>query len=47
MVAIYREAAKFGYRPTLMLGMVREHGGLEAAKRLLSAEHPASGLERL
>ena len=47
MVAIYHKATEFGYRPTYMLRMIGERGGLEAARQLLGAADPASGLERL
>ena len=47
MVGIYRAAARIGYRAPRFLQMVIEHGGLEAAKRLLRAPEEQSGLTRL
>ena len=47
MLNIYDAAAGLGYRPTYFLRMVHEHGGLEAAKRLLRASEAQSGLTRL
>ena len=47
MVNIYYAAARLGYRPTYFLGMVREHGGVTAAKRLLRTTNHQSGLTRL
>ena len=43
MLNIYNAAAKLGYRPTYFLRMVREHGGVAAAKRLLSSPVGAGG----
>lgn len=47
MVGIYRAAVEIGYRATRFLQMVIDHGGLEAAKRLLRAPEEHSGLTRL
>ena len=47
MVSIYHVAAEHGYRASYFLRMVNEHGGLAAAKRLLSASESQSGLTRL
>ena len=47
MVNIYHAAAELGYRPTYFLRMVNEHGGLAAAKRLLSAVESQEGLTKL
>ncbi len=47
MVNIYHAAASIGYRPTYFLQLINEHGGVIAAKRLLRAAEPQSGLVRL
>ena len=47
MVNIYHAAAELGYRPTYFLRMVNEHGGLAAAKRLLSTAESQEGLTKL
>ena len=47
MLNIYDAAAELGYRPTYFLQMVNEHGGVAAAKRLLSGPVAQSGLTRL
>ena len=47
MIGIYDAAAELGYRPTYFLQMVRQYGGLKAARRLLSASNPQYGLTRL
>ena len=47
MLRIYEEATKFGYYPTYFLRMVVDHGGLEAAKRLLRGSGMSDGLARL
>ena len=47
MLNIYHAAAELGYRPTYFLRMVNEHGGLGAAKRLLSATETQEGLTKL
>ncbi len=36
-------ARDFGYRPGYFERMVREHGGVETARRLLSGAHTAGG----
>ena len=47
MVAIYHKATEFGYRPTYLLNIISERGGLAAARQLLRPGDPASGLWRL
>ena len=47
MVGIYHAAARIGYRAPRFLRMVTDHGGLEAAKRLLRAPKEQSGLTQL
>ena len=47
MLRIYDEATQFGYYPTRFRQMVEEHGGLGAAKLLLTSDTPSSGFERL
>ena len=47
MLNIYDAAAKLGCRPTRFLQMVHEHGGVTAAKRLLSGPVAQSGLTTL
>ena len=47
MVNVYHVADRHGYRPTYFLSMVREHGGLEAARRLINSSELQSGLTRL
>lgn len=47
MVAVYAVAAEHGYRATYFMRMVDEHGGVEAAKRLLACETIQSGLMSL
>ena len=47
MLRIYREATKFGYRPSYFLQMVVEQGGLAAARHLLNTNEPSSGFTRL
>ena len=47
MVNIYHAAASIGYRPTYFLQLINEHGGVIAAKRLLRAAEPQSGLIKL
>ena len=47
MLNIYDAAAKLGYRPTRFVQMVHEHGGVAAAKRLLSGPVAQSGLTTL
>ncbi len=47
METTYHEAAKLGYRATYFMRMVREHGGMETARRLLAQESSPEGLGRL
>lgn len=47
MLDIYHEASHLGYRPTRFLEMVREHGGVEAAHRLLANPEAQLGLTEL
>ena len=47
MVATYHEAAQHGFHATYFLNMLSQHGGVEAAKRLLSAPDEQAGLTRL
>lgn len=47
MLGIYDEASTFGYRPTYFRRMVNDHGGVQAAKILLSKDAPSYGFERL
>ena len=47
MLNIYHAAAELGYRPIRFLQMVHEHGGVVAARRLLSAPEAPSGLTEL
>lgn len=47
MLNMYRESANIGYRPTYFLQMVQEHGGVEAAHRLLASENVAEGFTKL
>ena len=47
MLRIYEEAAELGYRPTYFLRMVRERGGLEAARQLLKGVELSDGLVKL
>lgn len=47
MLRIYEEAAELGYRPTYFLRMVRERGGVDAAKQLLKGNELSDGLVRL
>ena len=47
MLRIYDEATQFDYYPTRFRQMVEEHGGLGAAKLLLTGGTPSSGFERL
>ena len=46
MLNIYDAAAELDYRPIRFLQMVHEHGGVAAAKRLLSGPVAQSGLTR-
>jgi hypothetical protein len=49
MLAIYDAALRLkpAYRATVFLRMVQEHGGKEAADRLLSTGNPSSGFTEL
>ena len=47
MVNIYHAATNIGYRPTYFLQLINKHGGVIAAKRLLRAAEPQSGLIKL
>jgi hypothetical protein len=47
MVQIYETALEHGYRASYFKQMVDEHGGLEAAHRLLAGSQSQSGLFRL
>jgi hypothetical protein len=38
---------RYGYRATYFLQMVEEHGGVEAARRLIQSVQPGEGLTRL
>ena len=42
-----RIAAEHGYDPKYLRGMLSQHGGLEAAKRLINSPAPQYGLDRL
>lgn len=42
-----RIAAEHGYDPKYLKGMLSQHGGLEAAKRLINSPAPQYGLDRL
>lgn len=47
MLDIYYEASRLGYRPTRFLEMVRQHGGVETAHRLLAVDKIHDGLAEL
>lgn len=47
MEYIYHAAISLDYRPTYFLRMVHEHGGVAAARQLLSAPVAQSGLTKL
>ena len=47
MLNIYDAAVELGYRPVRFLQMVHEHGGVEAARRLLGAPEAQEGLTTL
>ena len=48
MIEVYKEAkSKLGYNATRFLQMVTEHGGVEAARRLINASEPSEGYGRL
>jgi hypothetical protein len=48
MLQIYSVAeTECGYRPTFLLRMVHEHGGVQAAKKLIRAKKQSEGFTRL
>jgi hypothetical protein len=47
MLAIYDQAKAVGYNATRFLQMVREHGGLETAHRLLQGDTISYGFTEL
>lgn len=47
MLRICEETNKFGYNPTYFLRMVLDHGGIDAARRLLQGNEISYGLMRL
>ena len=47
MIHIYQEAEDFDYFATRFRMMVEQHGGVETARRLLSAGNAQEGLTRL
>lgn len=47
MWAIVEAARKQKYTPTYFMQMLSEHGGVETARRLLAADLPQDGLNRL
>ncbi len=47
MLRIYDEASALGYYPIRFLQMVEEHGGVEAARRLLAGDELPNGFVRL
>ena len=47
MWGIVEAARKQKYTPTYFMQMLSEHGGVETAKRLLAADLPQDGLNRL
>ena len=47
MLRIYEEAKEFDYHANYLLRMVVDHGGLRAAKRLLSTSEVSDGFVRL
>ena len=47
MESIYYTAAKLGYTPTYFLQMIQSMGGYKAAKQLIHAKTPQSGLTKL
>lgn len=49
MYALYEEAKRppCSYNAVYFLRMVREHGGVETARRLLATEQPQDGMTRL
>ncbi len=47
MLNIYEKSVEIGYRPSYFLRMVNEHGGVEAAHRLLASDTSTKGFQRL
>ena len=47
MYALYEKAKRIGYNATRFLVMVREHGGLETAHRLLAGDSISYGFTEL
>ncbi len=47
MIEVYEVAKDYGYYATYFKRMIDEHGGVEAAKRLLAKREIQSGLMRL
>lgn len=48
MVKLYETAKReLGYNATYFLGMISEHGGVEAARRLLATDKPSEGFTTL
>ena len=47
MLAIFHDASRLGYPPTRFLEMVREHGGIETAHRLLATDKIHDGFVEL
>ena len=47
MVTIYEQARDYGYYATYFKQMLDQHGGVEAAKRLLAKSEVQQGLMRL
>jgi hypothetical protein len=44
MHEIYEIGVENGYRAMIFLQMIEEHGGMEAAKRLLATDKPQEGI---
>ena len=48
MVKLYETAKReLGYNATYFLGMISDHGGVEAAHRLLATDKPSEGFTTL
>ena len=47
MFAIYREARKIGYTPSIFLRMLHEKGAIQTARQLINASQPSDGYTRL
>jgi len=47
MFAIYREAQKIGYTPSIFLRMLQEKGTIQTARQLINASQPSDGYTRL